>query len=1180
MFRLLATYILSFIVLENFAQEHFYDFISYGESSEPEAFYEFNGKVIFFVKSEGGQKSMYITDGSGLNTNLVYTFTSGTDYFRNFTEFNGHLFFQVFTSTGTEIWRTNGTPKGTKVFHKPPSFFQNRTISIVAFNDWLVYQDHITEDSFYVRAVDTSLTNSKVLHKIAFGHIYGKSPLFTTPNYLFYAISDKIYRIDKNFASPQIYYDHAATGGIYHFRTYKNVLLWFVRGSSKTQIYAGKESLGTDKYLDELNGYPGIIDTISNGNFFYYVAQDWQGIGGLYRINTNNLNYADLGYCHSTDKRVDLGVYKNTVYFSGYKSGDGEIYKVGNLSNTPLVVKNIAADTSSNPRNFYALGDKLFFSAFTKENGRELWQTEGNAGSTKLAIDFFEGAGSSLMGLQGIIYNNKLLVSAYHPSTGTEVWITDGTEAGTSILLDLNPKVDRGNQQVSTLMPVGEYLYLFANDSINGAELWRTDGSKDGTILLDNINIANLPSGMGEYTEFKGNLYGTAFSFVEGIELYKSNGTPNGSDFVTPSDLFSSSAPQDYVVDGNYIYYIGSTGLFGGQAIFRSDGTKAGTKVYLGDDNDIEDIANLTKVGGMMCVSIKRNGKYGAYYVDTKNEELKALDMVDDLGHSDFFCGNDSIILFLHLDATGVLYQTNITPPNVGTGGFRYDYKELNKTIMPDTFFMADSSIAYMVAFMSDNSKKVISYRHFDKVTQVNKGVGINPIINYSNVKAIAGFGTNAIFSAYNSTYGQELFITDGTDSGVVLLADINPGSASSNPENFYVFNGRLIFTATSAAHGTEVWITDGTSAGTKLLWDIQKGNGSSYPTEYAAYKGYLYIAASDSTREKSLYRFIIDSCDIIAPEITSNKNSFVVCEGETIDLYAKTGIDVEKLTWFKNGNPVITAGDTFTTNEIAKYKFEAANGSCAVTSLEIELKSAPAVNFSVGFESDSGFCEGGSLNLIASGDNDLKVKWYKDDSEYSSQLKTTTFAKGEFFAIGRNQFGCRDTSRILTVNVYESPNPNVQLRNDTLWSSETGDGYTYQWFFKGEEMPGETSQFVAPKENGAYKVEVTNDKGCIGESNGFKYEGSSINDLIDELNISVYPNPFKENTFIRYNLPTESHVQIEVYNELGQKIETLVDSKQHSGPRHIELFATRNGLYFIKVLVDSSFTTLTLMSN
>jgi ELWxxDGT repeat protein len=1159
------------------AQEHFYDFIERGLSSSTKPVY---GNDDFALFLHG--KDLYVTDGSKSGTSILYNFESTVLQYGSFLEFANRTYFSTQNTTGSEIWSTNGTTNGTKLLFKADGNYHINVMDLQVIHNKIYFAYRGSTDSFYIARADSAFNKTEVIAKIKIG-ASPTSNLVATDNYAFIATHEKIHRIDTN-GTVSKYFEKTGSvpAGINDLYEHNNAIIWHMRESSKTQVYAGKEALNSDVKVELLYGYIWFRDVEGIGKHFYYSEAPYNGNPQLHRLNTETLSQEEVRSTsdpYVAQQVFEIAAFKGELYFQGYTSGgDVELWKTGASNSATTLVKNIASDTSGRPMGMVATNNKLFFSAYTRDNGRELWSSDGTTAGTKMVANLVEGGTSSNMGLQMVRIGSKVISPAYTYRYGTEPWVSDGTEAGTELLLDINPKVDRGNQQVSSFMPVGDYLYLFANDSINGAELWRTDGSEDGTILLDNINIANFPSGMEEYIEFKGNLYGTAVSFLEGIELYTSNGTPQGSKFVTPSDLFSSTYPHDYVVDGNYFYYIGSTGLFGGQAIFRSDGTKAGTKPYLATGNDINGVSNLTRVGDRFYASID-DDTYGnePYEVDLENGTLTLIHNFaanNKSSNPKFFCGTNDTLYFVFEQYDNNYYICMTTTDF----GYRTETALAGiplrlKNSYPDTFFRTPNTF-YMLAETDKNVHRLLNMR-------MNTGWrGFNPKTEYDNVKDLMSIGDRVIFSAQHSTYGQELYITNGTDSGTILLKDINPGSASSNPDNFYVFNDRLIFTATTAANGTEVWITDGTTAGTKLLWDIQKGSGSSYPTEYAAYKGYLYISASDSIREKSLYRFIIDSCDIIAPEIASNKNSFVVCEGETIDLYAKTGLEVEKLTWYKNGNPIITAGDTFTTNEVGKYKFEVANGSCALSSAEIELKSAPTVNFTVGFESDSGFCEGGSLSLLASGDNDLSVKWYRDGEEYSSQLKTTTFADGEFFAIGRNQFGCRDTSRTLTVEVYENPKPDVTLISDTLWSTVTGVDYTYQWFFKGVEIPGETNEYVAPKENGAYKVEVTNDKGCAGQSSGFKYEGSNIDDFISAFNIGAYPNPFAQNTLISYELPIESYVQIEVYNELGQKIETIVETAQSAGSYQIEFNANTQGIYLVKLQIGEAQAVIRLVKN
>ena len=56
------------------------------------------------------------------------------------------------------------------------------------------------------------------------------------------------------------------------------------------------------------------------------------------------------------------------------------------------------------------------------------------------------------------------------------------------------------------------------------------------------------------------------------------------------------------------------------------------------------------------------------------------------------------------------------------------------------------------------------------------------------------------------------------------LVADINPGAASSNPQNLTNANGALYFNA----NGSGVWKSDGTPGGTVLLRDSSTFSGES----------------------------------------------------------------------------------------------------------------------------------------------------------------------------------------------------------------------------------------------------------------------------------------------------------------------------------------------------------------
>src|SRR5262249_28722247 len=79
--------------------------------------------------------------------------------------------------------------------------------------------------------------------------------------------------------------------------------------------------------------------------------------------------------------------------------------------------------------------------------------------------------------------------------------------------------------------------------------------------------------------------------------------------------------------------------------------------------------------------------------------------------------------------------------------------------------------------------------------------------------------------------FGVELWKSDGTAAGTVLVADLFPGVISSNPISLTAFNGKLLFNGFNGINGNELWISDGTPGGTMLVKDVFRGPfGSIYP--------------------------------------------------------------------------------------------------------------------------------------------------------------------------------------------------------------------------------------------------------------------------------------------------------------------------------------------------------------
>lgn len=92
------------------------------------------------------------------------------------------------------------------------------------------------------------------------------------------------------------------------------------------------------------------------------------------------------------------------------------------------------------------------------------------------------------------------------------------------------------------------------------------------------------------------------------------------------------------------------------------------------------------------------------------------------------------------------------------------------------------------------------------------------------------------VFAATNGTSGRELWRSDGTAAGTVLVKDIVPGSGGSNPRLLTAMNGAVYFAA-----GSELWKTDGSAAGT-----VRVQSFAAVPTGLTVVDGDLFFAVND----------------------------------------------------------------------------------------------------------------------------------------------------------------------------------------------------------------------------------------------------------------------------------------------------------------------------------------------
>lgn len=197
--------------------------------------------------------------------------------------------------------------------------------------------------------------------------------------------------------------------------------------------------------------------------------------------------------------------------------------------------------------------------------------------------------------------------------------------------------------------------------------------------------------------------------------------------------------------------------------------------------------------------------------------------------------------VLLAADLSGVAAAATLIDPTASTNQAAVLTANLAPTAVNDTFTMKKGGVLSEIPHL---------------VKDVNPGSANAFPTSGSRLVNVNG---TLYFTAFKSGNGWELWKSDGTAAGTVLVKDIVAGSGSSNPAHLTNVNGTLYFTAETAANGRELWKSNGTAAGTVLVKDIRPGTGygfSSLLTDTLVnVNGTLFFTANNGVNGVELWK-------------------------------------------------------------------------------------------------------------------------------------------------------------------------------------------------------------------------------------------------------------------------------------------------------------------------------------
>jgi ELWxxDGT repeat protein len=676
-----------------------------------------SGAEVFFVAGPTEAPALWRSDGTPEGTKPVRSFPAPATYPRDIVAVGARIFFVVSEpATGYEIWVSDGSEEGTKLFADlrlgPDSLGAQH---LTAVGDELFFSAYDSEHGNELWHSDGTPEGTGLVRDIIpgpdgpFGAVElcvcacKGSSFAVSGSAVFFAVGDQLWTSDGTFDGTKLLRD---------FDISPRPI--FVTSSSD-RVYVASDPTDAHPFLWSSDG--SVEGTVELG-----------------RLAVKEL--APAG---------------EQVFFSGNDGRTGfELWRTdGTVEGTALVEDLFSGPGSSNPLQLTAVDDRVFFVADDGEHGFELWSSDGTEAGTRLIKDIWPGLDSSLNTCRYgwcpseiLVGNGVVFVAAADASGSIGLWRSDGTEEGTAKVVDLGTVAP--GDLFARVQAVGDDLY-FTTWNVGGLRLRLWHWGAAGVGLVKEWAAA--------YPFHRLFLFEGALHFEGPGGIWRTDGTPEGTvpafgaglemgDFLAagPRFIFGSAADVwlgDGTADGTHLLKA-STGV-------ASEFTRAAERVYF-------------------SAGVARRELWGSDFTTAGTATIKEIDPLFGSDPRDIAAADGAAVFFTaHTQAQG---------------------REL---------WYSDGSVGGTTLVRDIRAGDEAS---FDEVHDPSGAIIL--------ARRLVAAGRTAVFRADDGASGGELWW--GQADWASRLQDIAPGTASSQPYGFTLAAGRIFFSADDGSHGRELW--------------------------------------------------------------------------------------------------------------------------------------------------------------------------------------------------------------------------------------------------------------------------------------------------------------------------------------------------------------------------------------
>lgn len=784
--------------------------------SKPRDMVVFNGRMYFSADHPATGRELYSTSGTVGDVTLVADVQpgAGSSYPVSLTVAGNKLFFIADDGVGRRVWVTDGA-----VTSLATNISGVRLLVPVGDRMLLVQAASFGEDAYWVTD-GTPGGTVKILEGVHGGWdalAFGSDAVFWHDDGLH---GMELWKTDGSAEGTAMITEirpgtnSARIAGAYSEWVVAGQTVFFAAsdGTHGVELWATDGTAeGTWLVVDLFPGSNESFPTefAALGSRVVFSARSSFGASGTYvsdgtRAGTRFLADVRIGTGNSTET---AGAAIGSLYVFAARDTNGN-YHPWVTDGTPGGTRQISGLSRSN--GFTAIASEVFFDAESVTTGPALWKTDGTSAGTVLVANLvpenaFIGDLHDLAAL-----GDKLIFGGEHWAYGDEPFVSDGTAGGTELLADIWPAATTANSDPVEFVDIDGTMYFRARDDLTGNELWKTDGTPAGTQMVVELisgSASGLPTSItngfqAQMLRVGDDLFFSGRDATTGdMELFKTDGTAAGTSLVLDiDDPTQGSFPAMLgTIDDKLLF--AATSSAEGRELWISDGTEAGTQI----------VADL----GLGSVGINPSGGL----------------VVDEV---------------LYFGASGNLWRSDGTAAGTspltqfsGFPGFPLPDPIDLVQLGDELYFGAQGFFQGNELWKTDGTPGGT-----EMVLEINPGLG-NGIVAGELVRS----GDSLFFIATPGTSGAELRKSDGTAAGMVTLASVSGVGYDLTP-----LNGGVLFASTDSG-GSEPWFSDGTVAGTGRIADLVPGPGGSNPSDFVATGSRAYFSATTMTGEVGLYR-------------------------------------------------------------------------------------------------------------------------------------------------------------------------------------------------------------------------------------------------------------------------------------------------------------------------------------